>query len=234
MLHAIVFDFDGVLADSEPLHFEVYRRVLAEAGITLSEDLYYERYLGYDDVGGFRAVLQDHGRPADERALRALVTAKADMFPTLVDGRNVLFPGVADRVRQFAASVPLAIASGALPHEIELILGAAGLRDAFQVVVGAGDTPLSKPAPDPYTRALELLQERGLVPRDTDVAARCVAIEDSKWGIQSAKRAGLTCVGVTTSYAASELTEADLVTDSVARLSLVILRGLVDRPAEHD
>jgi beta-phosphoglucomutase-like phosphatase (HAD superfamily) len=142
----------------------------------------------------------------------------------------VRFPGVADRVRPFAASVPLAIASGALPHEIELILGAAGLRDAFQVVVGAGDTPLSKPAPDPYMRAVQLLQDRGLVPRDADAATRCVAIEDSKWGIQSAKRAGLTCVGVTTSYDASELTDADLVTDSVARLSLVILRGLVDRP----
>jgi beta-phosphoglucomutase-like phosphatase (HAD superfamily) len=170
MLHAIVFDFDGVLADSEPLHFEVYRRVLADIGITLNANLYYERYLGYDDVGGFRAVLQDHGRPADDGALQALVTAKAGMFPTLVDGRNVLFPGVADRVRQFAASVPLAIASGALPHEIELILGAAGLRDAFQVVVGAGDTPHSKPAPDPYTRAVQLLQNRGLVPRAPDAA----------------------------------------------------------------
>jgi len=227
MLHAIVFDFDGVLADSEPLHFEVYRRVLADVGIALSADLYYERYLGYDDVGGFRAVLQDHGRPFDEQALQALVTAKADMFPTLVDGRDVLFPGAADRVRLFAAAVPLAIASGALPHEIELILGGAGLRDAFQAVVGAGDTPQSKPAPDPYARAVLLLQERGLVPRDANAVGRCVAIEDSKWGIQSAKRAGLACVAVTTSYPASELIDADLVVEGVDALSLDMVRSLV-------
>src|SRR5215813_4777235 len=145
MLHAIVFDFDGVLADSEPLHFEVYRRVLADVGITLTPERYYERYLGYDDVGGFRAMLADNGYASDDRAVQALVTAKADMFPSLVTGRDVLFPGVADRVRQFASAVPLAIASGALPHEIELILGGARLRDAFQVVVGAGDTPQSKP-----------------------------------------------------------------------------------------
>lgn len=227
MLHAIVFDFDGVLADSEPLHFEVYRRVLADVGIDLRPELYYERYLGYDDVGGFRAVLQDNGREVNEAAIRALTTAKADMFPSLVIGRDVLFPGVADRVRHFAASVPLAIASGALPREIELILGAAGLRDAFQVVVGAGDTPQSKPAPDPYARAVRLLQDRQLIPAGDDMAARCVAIEDSKWGIQSAKRAGLACVGVTTSYPAAELTDADLVVDGVASLSIDMVRELV-------
>lgn len=227
MLHAIVFDFDGVLADSEPLHFEVYRRVLADVGITLSPALYYERYLGYDDVGGFRAVLQDNGRPADDHAVQTLCLAKADLFPEMVTGRDVLFPGAAERVRSFATAVPLAIASGALPHEIELILRGANLRDAFQVVVGAGDTPQSKPAPDPYARAVRLLQDRGLVPPGDDIAARCVAIEDSKWGIQSAKRAGLACIGVTTSYPAAELTDADLVVQDVASLSIEMMRELV-------
>jgi beta-phosphoglucomutase len=227
MLHAIVFDFDGVLADSEPLHFEVFRRVLADVGITLSAEVYYQRYLGYDDIGAIRAVLQDHGRVNDDAAVQALAVAKSKMFPTLVDGRDVLFPGVASRVRAFAAAVPLAIASGALPHEIEMILNGAGLRDAFQVVVGAGDTPQSKPAPDPYARAVRLLQDRGLVPAGDDAAARCVAIEDSKWGIQSAKRAGLACVAVTTSYPAAELTDADLVVESVSGLSLDAIRELV-------
>ena len=227
MLHAIVFDFDGVLADSEPLHFEVYRRVLADIGITLSPELYYARYLGYDDVGGFRAVLQDNGRLADDESVQALCIAKAGLFPELVTGRDVLFPGVADRVRSFASTLPLAIASGALPHEIELILQGAKLRDAFQVVVGAGDTPQSKPAPDPYARAVRLLQDRGLVPQGDDAASRCVAIEDSKWGIQSAKRAGLACIGVTTSYPAAELTDADLVVQDVTALSIDMMRELV-------
>jgi beta-phosphoglucomutase len=219
MLHAIVFDFDGVLADSEPLHFEVFRQVLAEAGITLTADAYYARYLGYDDRGAFAAVLRDHGEPSDEARISELVAAKADRFPRLVDGRNVLFPGVADAVRRFAADVPLAIASGALPTEINLILEGAGLRDAFQVVVGAGETPRSKPAPDPYVRAIGLLQERALIPPDLNAA----------WGILSAKAAGLACIAVTTSYDAAELHDADLVVPQVEALSLDRIAALVER-----
>lgn len=229
MLHAIVFDFDGVLADSEPLHFEVFRQVLAEVGITLTPEAYYARYLGYDDLGAFAAVLRDHGEPADPEAVRTLMAAKAERFPRLVNGRNVLFPGVADTVRRFAADVPLAIASGALPHEIDMILTGAGLRDAFQVVVGAGETPRSKPAPDPYVRAIALLQERALIPPDLNAASSCVAIEDSKWGILSAKAAGLVCIGVTTSYDAAELHDADLVVPQVETLSLARIAALVER-----
>jgi beta-phosphoglucomutase-like phosphatase (HAD superfamily) len=229
MLHAIVFDFDGVLADSEPLHFEVFRQVLDEVGITLTPEDYYSKYLGYDDLGAFQAVLRDQGRPHDEASVAGLVAAKADRFPRLVDGRDVLFPGAAEAVRRFAAEVPLAIASGALPHEIELILNGAKLRDAFQVVVGAGDTPRSKPAPDPYARAVELLQERGLVPAGADAASQCVAIEDSHWGIQSAKAAGLSCIAVTTSYDAGELGAADLVVPAVHTLTLQQIAALVAR-----
>jgi beta-phosphoglucomutase-like phosphatase (HAD superfamily) len=229
MLHAIVFDFDGVLADSEPLHFEVFRQVLAEAGVTLTPEAYYDKYLGYDDLGAFQAVLRDEGRPHDEASVASLVAAKADRFPRLVDGRDVLFPGVAAAMRRFATEVPLAIASGALPHEIELILDGAKLRDAFHVIVGAGDTPRSKPAPDPYARAVELLQARGLVPAGADAASHCVAIEDSHWGIESAKAAGLACIAVTTSYDAGELGAADLVVPRVDALSLQQVAALVAR-----
>lgn len=229
MLHAIVFDFDGVLADSEPLHFEVFRQVLAEVGITLTPEAYYARYLGYDDLGAFQAVLKDHGQPNGAADVRALLEAKADRFPRLVEGRDVLFPGAAATVRRLAAHVPVAIASGALPHEIMLILEGAGLRDAFQVIVGAGDTPRSKPAPDPYAHAVRLLQEEGLVPRDADAAARCVAVEDSVWGIQSAKAAGLACIAVTTSYDAGALGEADLIVPQVDALSLEQMTALVSR-----
>jgi beta-phosphoglucomutase-like phosphatase (HAD superfamily) len=229
MLHAIVFDFDGVLADSEPLHFEVFRRVLAEVGITLTEEIYYSKYLGYDDVGAFHAVLRDSGRASDAGAVQTLVAAKGDLFPRLVDGKDVLFPGVAASVRRFAAERPLAIASGAFPHEIELILAGASLRDAFQVVVGAGDTARSKPAPDPYARAVALLQARALVPDGADGVSGCVAIEDSKWGIQSAKAAGLPCVAVTSSYPTEELGEADLVVDSVNTLTIDALEAVIAR-----
>jgi beta-phosphoglucomutase len=227
MLHAIVFDFDGVLANSEPLHFEAFRRVLARHGITLGEPEYYEKYLGYDDAGAFRAMLADRNHKVDDAIVNQLVGEKLSVFPLVLNGRDVLFPAAADCVRRAASQVPLAIASGALSHDIDLILSGTGLRDAFQVVVGAEQTPRSKPHPDPYLRAVRLLQERGAIPSGEDVASCCVAIEDSRWGIQSAKSAGLVCVAVTTSYDADDLRTADLVIDSLRDISIERLERLV-------
>lgn len=226
MLYAIVFDFDGVLADSEPLHFEAFRRVLDAHGITLTREEYDARYLGYDDVGAFRAIFQDRGQPRDEAGIDALVDEKLHVFEAVVGGRNVLFPGAPECVRRLGASRPLAIASGALSQDIDLILSGTGLRDAFDVVVGAEQTERSKPWPDPYALAVRRLQERGRVPAGEAVAGGCVAIEDSRWGIQSAKAAGLRCIAVTTSYDAGELTEADLVVSSLDEVSLAQLTAL--------
>jgi beta-phosphoglucomutase len=227
MLHAIVFDFDGVLADSEPLHFDAFRRVLAAHGVALTREEYDAKYLGYDDAGAFRAIYWDRGQPADAAAIEALVEEKLHVFEDVVGGRNVLFPGATECVRRLGASVPLAIASGALSQDIDLILGGTGLREAFEVVVGAEQTERSKPHPDPYALAVRLLQARGRVPTGAAAVGGCVAIEDSRWGIQSAKAAGLRCVAVTTSYTASELGEADLVVRSLDDVSLPQLTELV-------
>jgi beta-phosphoglucomutase len=230
MLYAIVFDFDGVLADSEPLHFDAFRRVLAAHGVTLTREDYDAKYLGFDDAGAFGAILRDRGQSPDAAAIEALVEEKLHVFEDVVGNRNVLFPGASDCVRRLGASLPLAIASGALTQDINLILSGTGLRDAFDVVVGAEHTPRSKPHPDPYALAVRLLQERGRVPSGPAAAAGCVAIEDSRWGIQSAKAAGLRCIAVTTSYGARDLTEADLVVDSLDEVSLPQLAALAAAP----
>jgi beta-phosphoglucomutase len=227
MLHAVIFDFDGVLADSEPLHYEAFRRVLAGEGIELDRGDYYEKYLGFDDAGAFRAVLGDQRQPADDDRIEALVQAKLEVFPQVLDGRNVLFPGAADCVARLAAHVPLAIASGALSHDIELILGGTGLLARFPVIVGADHTERSKPDPEPYARALALLQSRGLMPAGREAAARTVAIEDSRWGLQSARGAGLKTIAVSTSYPPDALTDADLVVDGLADVSIDRLEALV-------
>jgi beta-phosphoglucomutase-like phosphatase (HAD superfamily) len=229
MLHAIVFDFDGVLADSEPLHYEAFRIVLAAHGVALTRADYDARYLGYDDAGAFRAVLADAGRPPDDAALAALVGEKLEVFARLVGGRHVLFPAAEACVRRLGAHVPLAIASGALSQDIDLILAGSGLREAFQVIVGAEQTPRSKPHPDPYALAVRLLQARGAVPAAASAAAGCVAIEDSRWGLESARAAGLACVAVTTSYDAADLAAADLVVNSLDDVSIERLERLVAR-----
>ena len=223
-LQAIVFDFDGVIANSEPLHFRGFQQTLAEEGIALAPAEYYARYLGYDDVGAFRAVAADRGVSLTERQLASLVARKGVKMQELLHAGSVLFPGAEQFVRDAAAAVPIAIASGALRHEIDEIVDAAGIAHLFTAIVASGDTPESKPSPQPYCLAFERLcaaTGRNLDPR------RCAAIEDSRWGLDSARGAGLRCVAVTTSYAASELAGAELIADGLDTLTLEALDSLV-------
>lgn len=226
-LHAIVFDFDGVIANSEPLHLRAFQATLAGEGVTLSADEYYTRYLGYDDVGAFQQLAQNRGYSWNERHVAALVAAKGVKLQELLNAGAVLFPGAADFIRASAASVPIAIASGALPHEIREIVGAAGLADLFSVIVGSGDTSESKPSPQPYL--LAFAQLRTITGLDLD-PARTVAIEDSRWGLASARGARLRCVGVTTSYPAHELPGAELTVGGLADLTLEMLDALCLTP----
>jgi HAD superfamily hydrolase (TIGR01509 family) len=222
MLKAIIFDFDGVIANSEPLHFQAFRDVLAGEGITLTEEDYYRRLLGFDDIGVFKAVGAERGAGWTAARVRELATRKAARLETIEQGASVLFPGAADAIKRAAATVPLAIASGAIGAEIRRVLDRERLTEYFTVIVAAEDTPSSKPAPDPYLHAVALLADvadradgNGAV-----TAAECVAIEDSRWGLESARAAGLKTVGVAQTYAASELAAADIVIDTIEDLDI--------------
>lgn len=222
-LQAIVFDFDGVIANSEPLHLLAFQQVLADDGVELSASDYYTRYLGYDDVGMFEALGRDRGLPMDGVRVADLVARKGDRMQDLLRSGSVLFPGALEFIREAAAAVPIAIASGALRHEIDEIINAAGVGNLFATIVAAGDTPESKPSPAPYRLAFEQLRARtgqALDPR------RSVAIEDSRWGLESARGAGLRLVGVTSSYSANELTPAELVVEGLGALTLPALDTL--------
>ena len=193
MLQAIVFDFDGVIADSERLHLRAYQDVLGAEGIELGERDYYDRYLGYDDVGVFRQLGKDRGLSLDQGRVAELIARKGRRYEELAAAGEMLYPGAADFIRAAAARVPIAIASGALTHEIEEILERTGLLAYFPVIVGADQTARSKPHPEPYQTAFARLKAhtgRGLEPW------RSVAIEDSKWGLISARGADLRLVAV--------------------------------------
>jgi beta-phosphoglucomutase len=222
-LQAIVFDFDGVIANSEPLHLMAFQQALAEDGVDLSASEYYSRYLGYDDVGMFAALGRDRGLSLAGDRVAQLVARKGDRMQHLLRSGSVLFPGALEFIREAAAAVPIAIASGALRHEIDKIIDGAGVGDLFATIVAAGDTPESKPSPAPYRLAFEQLRQRtgrALDPR------RSVAIEDSQWGLVSARGAGLRLVGVTSSYPAAELSGAELVVDGLRTLTLPALDEL--------
>jgi beta-phosphoglucomutase len=222
-LQAIVFDFDGVIANSEPLHLTAFQRTLAEDELHLTADDYYTRYLGYDDVGMFQAYARDRRLTWTSHHVTALVARKGQMLESLLHAGSVLFPGAREFVQKAAASVPIAIASGAQRHEIDGIVEGAGLASLFGAIVAAGDTAEGKPSPAPYRLAFErLCTTVGLTldPR------RCVAIEDSRWGLESASGAGLRCVGVTNSYPAHALTGAELVVAGLHDLTLPALDRL--------
>jgi beta-phosphoglucomutase len=221
-LRAIVFDFDGVIANSEPLHFQGYRDVLAEEGVTLTQSDYYARYLGFDDVGAFEAIGRQHAASWSDGHIRNMVARKAVRLEALERDVSVLFPGAADAIRRASDAVPIAIASGARGEEIRRVLERERLSACFTAIVAAEDTPVSKPGPDPYLRALTLLAPacggrlRG---------SECVAIEDSQWGLQSARAAGLHTVAVTNTYGADELV-ADATITSLQALDLDFLARL--------
>ena len=223
VLQAIVLDFDGVIADSEPLHLRAFQQTLAEDGIDLSAEDYYSRYLGYDDEGLCQALAIDRAIPMTDRQIAAIVAGKGVKLLALLQGGEVLFPGAVDFIRTAASHVPLAIASGALRHEILKIVEAAGVRGLFSAIVAAGDTAESKPSPAPYVLAFQRLRQQ--TGRDLD-PRRCVAIEDSRWGLESAHGAGLRCVGVTNSYQAAELRGAELVVNGLNELTLPALDRL--------
>jgi len=222
-LQAIVFDFDGVIANSEPLHLIASQQALADEDVELSASDYYSRYLGYDDVGMFEALGRDRNMPMGQDRVAALVARKGERMQEMLRTGSVLFPGAIDFIREAASVVPIAIASGALRHEIEEIIDAAGVGDLFAAIVAAGDTPESKPSPAPYRSAFERLREQ--TGRDLD-PRRSVAIEDSRWGLESARGAGLRLVGVTSSYGAEELAGAELVVDGLRALTLPALDRL--------
>jgi beta-phosphoglucomutase len=220
-LRAAVFDFDGVIVDSEPLHFSALRDALRPEGIEITEDDYVQRYLAYDDRGAIRLALEHHGERADPARLDRVEARKVELFARRIPGIPV-FAGARELVLSLAAEVPVAIASGARHDEIEAILGGLGLREAFQAVVGAEDAARTKPDPAPYLEAARQLAARtpGLAPAD------CVALEDSLPGIASALGAGMKVVGVAHSYPADRLRAAHRVVDSLVGIDAKGLRGL--------
>lgn len=221
-LEAVFFDFDGVIADSEPLHLRAYQKILAADGIELRKEDYYARYLGYDDVGLFQALASDRGIELTAARLDGWVEAKSHAIEQMLSSSAILFPGAADCVKMFAAEVPLAVASGALQPEIEMVLNGAGLRQYFAAIASASDGVRGKPAPDLYLLAMAKIRDRRMVK-----PAACIAIEDSHWGLEAARKAGLRCIAVTHTYPAAELRTADLVVERLADLTLPAIEELL-------
>jgi beta-phosphoglucomutase len=222
-LRAGVFDFDGVIVNSEPLHFRSLREALLSEGVEITQEEYWEHLLAHDDKGSIRLAFERRGQPIEPARLERVEERKVERFAELIPEIPV-FPGARELILALAARVPLAIASGARHEEIEAILAGIGLRGAFEAVVGAQDAPRTKPDPAPYLEAAARLGGRvsGLVPQE------CVAFEDSVPGLVSALGAGMKVVGVAHSYPAQKLRSAHRVVDSLTALEPESLGALFE------
>ena len=218
MLKAIIFDFDGVLADTEPLHFRMFQQVLQEEGLPLSEQDYYDKYVGLDDKGCFEAILSEHGRPSPPKTIRRLVERKTVMMLEHLKTTPVVYPGIVEFVKSAAGRYRLAIVSGALRPEIELILQTGGMRTDFEHITSAEDTRNGKPDPEGYRHALQALNRKAPV-----LASECLVIEDTLFGIQAAHAAGVRCLAVSTTFPADQLADADATASTLKGYDLASL-----------
>jgi beta-phosphoglucomutase len=213
-LRAIIFDMDGVICDSEPLHMRAFQAVLHEEGISLTDNDYYEKYLAFDDRGCFNAVFALHQRTINPQIMKNLIARKAKFFDVDMKERLMIYPGVEPFVKKCSERGPIALASGARRLEVEFVLRKAKLRNMFSAIVSADDVKNGKPDPETFLRALSIMNDVRLQGTEPIQASECLVIEDSKHGIEAAHAAGMKCAAVTTSYKAPELTRAQLIIDS--------------------
>lgn len=221
MFKAIIFDFDGVIVDSEPLHFRAFLRVARSLGITFDYQGYLRDYVGYDDRDAFRAMLEANRQAElahDPKQLADLCQRKAHAFEAIVNEGVDPIPGAVELVREAHGVLPIAIASGATRADIDLILARLDLADAFAVITTADDVPQSKPDPRTYRIAFERLAAAH--PDAQLEPASCLAIEDTAAGIASARGAGLMTLGLNTLGDAGQLRDAQRVVASLRGIDL--------------
>jgi HAD superfamily hydrolase (TIGR01509 family) len=230
MLKAIIFDFNGIILNDEPVHFRAMREAVADIGIRLSEEDYWARYLPLDDERCLAAICRDNGVTLAPDQMTATLVRKVTGYRAFMRDQYPIFPGAVSLIQAAASAYPLAIASGARKDEVESTLDATDLRKYFTVVIAAEDFTLGKPHPESFLLALERLNQRlnggssAIMPRE------CVVIEDSVGGVQGALAAGMRCVAVTNSYPRERLTAASAssVVGSLEHVTLASLQSLCE------
>lgn len=232
MTDAFLFDFNGVIVDDEPLHYEAFRAVLTEEGLPLDRPAYYAEYLGIDDYACFRKAWRRAGRRLDARDLGRLVERKAARYRALAERELPPVPGAAAFLRQAAERGSVAVVSGAPRGEVLFGLDRAGVAEIPSAIVAADDVSATKPDPAGYRKALALLASRAAGNGGaTGGVWRAVVIEDSLPGLEAARAIGAGCAMLTTSHSAERLGAADLVWSSFEGHHPVELLPLL-RPVE--
>lgn len=234
MIRAIIFDFNGVIADDETPHLHCFQQALAEHGLPLTKEDYYGAYLGMDERTCAAALLTTRDGVCDRDRLRTIMDRKATLFreQTAIH-KPPLFPGVVEFVKRAAPQYRLAIATGGRREQIDQALRDTAIERDFLVIVSADVVATGKPDPAIYQATLKRLNAAD--PRPPLItAAQCLVVEDSLAGIRSAKAAGMRVLALATTYPPEQLTEADLVLPNLERLlpESIASRLSANRPYE--
>lgn len=228
MIRAILFDFNGVIADDETPHLLCFQQALADSHLTLSKEDYYDAYLGMDERTCARMLLQERDGRCDEAELIRIEARKAELFRAhTARHKPLLFPGVIDFVKSARGRYRLAIASGGRKTQIEDALAGTAIEADFDVIVAAEDCPIGKPDPAIYLQTCERLNACGGADARI-LTAECLVLEDSLAGIRSARAAGMRVLGLATTYPIDKLREADY---TCASLEGLTPEAVIDRLA---
>ncbi len=228
MLKMVIFDFDGVIVDSEAAHYRALSAIAAEEGIELSWQEYCEKYIAFDDREFYINLCRDYHRVADAEMIDELVERKKRIFMKFLDEHCELLGGIGELLENLRQNnIACGICSGSFRHEIDFLLQRYQLEDYFMVIIAADDVTASKPDPQGYLMSLEqanhlLKSEPAILP------GNCVVIEDSVGGVQSAKAAGMHCLAVTNSHDADQLSHADQVVESLQTVDKQFLERMLD------
>ena len=226
LLRALIFDFDGIIVNSEPLILKLTQEMAALEGWTVSDEEYYRDYLALDDRGMVEHLYASHGHPVNVARRDEVVAWKCRRYEEIIRDGLPAIPGAVEFVNQMAGQYPLAIASGSLRAEIQHLLTKLGLREKFAVLATADDCLRSKPDPEVYLlalsrlRALPEFRDQPLQPEE------CLAIEDAPLGVVAAQAAGCKCLALTHSRPAAELQHADFVASEFANVEMREIRAL--------
>ncbi len=226
MLRAIIFDFDGIIVDTEPVILRLTQEMAALEGWSISEDEYYREYLALDDRGIVEHLYASHGRPVNIARRDELMAWKGKRYEEIIRDGMPPMPGAVEFVTEVTRHYPLGIASGSLLSEIHHLLTQLGLREKFSVLATADDCQRSKPDPEVYLKALERLRALPEFRNQPLQASECLAIEDAPLGVVAAQAAGLKCLALAHSRPAAELQHADLIASQFADLSLRQIQDL--------
>ena len=209
-IRAVIFDMDGVIVNSEPLHEKAFHDVMEHLGYSENHGLDFDHYVGRSDFELWMDFIAKHRPPQQMEELLAL---KLGRVLELVRNAEPIFAGLPELVAKLARRYPLALASGSERPLIEAVLALRDLRRYFPIAVNAADVEKGKPAPDIFLLAARKL---GFAPQE------CCVIEDSKPGVTAGLAAGMEVIAITNTHPADELRQAHHVVRSYAEIEALL------------